>query len=104
MDKFFECLGSPCLQCFTYQSELASTNRRCITLESQMATQQAELAQIRQELLAKEMDLRRAREKMFRVGSLAGSLLEMCSDFDKVWMLHSKKVYSHIQALLTTVE
>ena len=52
---------------------------------------------------SKDAELQRLRETVHRVGSIAGSLLDSCSDFDKLWILHSKKVFTQIQTMLAHV-
>ncbi|VDK22087.1 unnamed protein product [Anisakis simplex] len=55
-------------------------------------------------LAAKQIELKNTRELMRRISAIAGSLLESCSDFDKQWISHSRKVYSQIQSVICNME
>jgi hypothetical protein len=54
-------------------------------------------------LSAKDAELSRSRCTLSQVQQLAASLLDSCSDFDKLSMLHSKKVFQQIQSILAQV-
>lgn len=55
-------------------------------------------------LAAKQLELKNTRELMRRISAIAGSLLESCTDFDKQWVSHSRKVYSQIQSVICNME
>lgn len=55
-------------------------------------------------LAVKSGELEKARDAMRRVSTIAAQLLDSCNDFDKIWAVHSKKVYAQIQAVLYSVE
>jgi hypothetical protein len=62
------------------------------------------VGELERAMLARDADLIRLKETMRRVGAISGTLLESCTDFDKLWMLHSKKVYTQIQSVLCSIE
>uniref|UniRef100_A0A0R3S0W0 Uncharacterized protein n=1 Tax=Elaeophora elaphi TaxID=1147741 RepID=A0A0R3S0W0_9BILA len=64
----------------------------------QCETHRQRVAELEQTLEAKRIELKNTRELMRRIGVIAGSLLESCTDFDKQWVTHSRKVYSQIQS------
>lgn len=61
-------------------------------------------AELERALAMRDSEIMRLNESMRRVGGIAGNLLESCTDFDKLWMLHSKKVYTQIQSVLCSIE
>uniref|UniRef100_A0A914X631 C2H2-type domain-containing protein n=1 Tax=Plectus sambesii TaxID=2011161 RepID=A0A914X631_9BILA len=61
-------------------------------------------AELERALTVRDSEIMRLNESMRRVGGIAGNLLESCTDFDKLWMLHSKKVYTQIQSVLCSIE
>lgn len=62
------------------------------------------VAQLEQILEANQIELNNTRELMRRISVIAGSLLESCTDFDKQWVTHSRKVYSQIQSVICNME
>lgn len=67
-------------------------------------THRQRVAELEQTLEAKRIELQNTRELMRRIGVIAGSLLESCTDFDKQWVTHSRKVYSQIQSVICNME
>ncbi|EJD73556.1 hypothetical protein LOAG_19027 [Loa loa] len=70
----------------------------------QCETHRQRVAELEQTLEAKRIELKNTRELMRRIGVIAGSLLESCTDFDKQWVTHSRKVYSQIQSVICNME
>ncbi|KHN84284.1 Zinc finger protein [Toxocara canis] len=60
--------------------------------------------ELERSLAAKQLELKHTRELMRRISAIAGSLLESCTDFDKQWVSHSRKVYSQIQSVICNME
>lgn len=70
----------------------------------QCETHRQRVVELEQTLEAKRIELKNTRELMRRIGVIAGSLLESCTDFDKQWVTHSRKVYSQIQSVICNME
>ncbi|VDN20812.1 unnamed protein product [Gongylonema pulchrum] len=70
----------------------------------QCETHKQRVFELEQTLEAKRIELKNTRELMRRIGVIAGSLLESCTDFDKQWVSHSRKVYSQIQSVICNME
>ncbi|VDM97647.1 unnamed protein product [Thelazia callipaeda] len=70
----------------------------------QCETHRQRVAELEQRLEANRTELKNTRELMRRIGVIAGSLLESCTNFDKQWMSHSRKVYSQIQSVICNME
>jgi len=62
---------------------------------------QVRVLRLESTLATKEAELQRMRETMGRVGQIAGGLLDSCGDFDKMWMMHCKKVNAQMQQIST---
>lgn len=84
----------------TASSGAASGQKTCEHCESN----RVRVAELEQALAAKHAELKSTRELMRRISAIAGSLLESCTDFDKQWVSHSRKVYSQIQAVICNME
>ncbi|VDD96315.1 unnamed protein product [Enterobius vermicularis] len=70
----------------------------------QCESNRVRVAELEQALAAKHAELKSTRELMRRISAIAGSLLESCTDFDKQWVSHSRKVYSQIQSVICNME
>lgn len=77
-----------------------ASHKTCVQCE----TSRVRVAELEQALAAKHVELKNTRELMRRISAIAGSLLESCTDFDKQWVSHSRKVYSQIQSVICNME
>lgn len=82
------------------QSPETTSQKSC----EQCETNRLRVAELEQNLEAKRVELQNTRELMRRISAIAGSLLESCTDFDKQWVSHSRKVYSQIQSVICNME
>lgn len=60
--------------------------------------------ELEQSLEAERLELKNTRELMRRVGVIAGSLLESCSDFDKQWVSHNRHLCIMLQSLIDGIQ
>lgn len=58
---------------------------------------------LEQMVATRDTELSRLRATIKRVQAMSNGLLDSSTDFDKLWMLHNKKVFTQIQTILASL-
>uniref|UniRef100_A0A0N4UKR5 C2H2-type domain-containing protein n=1 Tax=Dracunculus medinensis TaxID=318479 RepID=A0A0N4UKR5_DRAME len=84
----------------TEEPTASNTTNHC----EQCENNRQKIKELEQTLELTRLELRNTQQLMERISTMAGSLLESCTSFDKQWHMQSRKVYSQLESVFYKIE